>query len=418
MSSSRAFAVLKPGRHIPVRAGHPWVFSEAIDIHPVGAEPGAFIEIRDSVGKPLGLGTWNPRTSIRIRMLTQDIHTNINANFFAKRFQELHTWKTQHIPANTTGYRLVHAEADGLPGLIVDRYASTFVFQLHTLGMDKLRTEVIEGLKLFGATQANEFAIVERSDVEARRTEGLTPRESEVHHGQISGLVPFLEDGLTFFADVLHGQKTGFFLDQRPARLAVKRLATGRRVLNLFSYTGAFGVHALAGKAAFVQQVDASMPALQVAEEILKANGFDPDNESQSGLMETDIFPMLEEEALPQGPYDFIICDPPALTKDGSHVEQALKAYTFLNTSCLRHLPVGGILVTSSCSGRVTPEDFRSMLRITAGRAGKQVRLLEWIGHDVDHAELLSFPEGRYLKTAILQVTDEVSLTNPLANPV
>lgn len=408
MSSSRPFAKLKLGRHIPVRAGHPWVFSEAIDVHPVDAEPGAIIEIQDSLGKVLGLGTWNPKTSIRIRILTQNAATKIDAAFFAKRFQELHDWKIVHLPANTTGYRLAHAETDGLGGLIVDRYDSTYVFQLHTLGMDLLRAEIIEGLKQFAATQSTDFAIVERSDVEARRLEGLTKREVEVHHGTVEELVPFLEDGVQFLADVLKGQKTGFFLDQRPARLAVKRLAKNRRVINLFSYTGAFGVHALKGGATFVQNVDASLTALETAEKTTTLNGFDADNESVCEFIEADIFPMLEAEKLPGGPYDLIICDPPALTKDGSHAEQALKAYTFLNTSCLRHLPVGGILVTSSCSGRISPEDFRSMLRIAAGRSGKQVRLLEWIGHDVDHAELLSFPEGRYLKTVILQVTGTV----------
>ncbi len=408
MSSSRPFAKLKAGRHIPVRAGHPWVFSEAIDVQPIGAEPGAIVEIQDNLGKTLGLGTWNPKTSIRIRLLTHDATTVFNAAFFAKRFQELHDWKTAHLPAETNGYRLAHAETDGLAGLIVDRYDSTYVFQLHTLGMDRLRDEIIAGLKQFAATQSDAFTIVERSDVEARRMEGLTPRDAEVHHGTIDGPVPFLEDGITFLADVLKGQKTGFFLDQRPARLAVKRLAKNRRVLNLFSYTGAFGVHALKGGASFVQHVDASRTALEIAETTTTANGFDANNESINEFVETDIFPMLEASELVGGPYDLIICDPPALTKDGSHVEQALKAYTFLNTSCLRHLPVGGILVSSSCSGRVSPEDFRSMLRIAAGRAGKQVRLLEWIGHDVDHAELLSFPEGRYLKTVIMQVTGTV----------
>jgi 23S rRNA (cytosine1962-C5)-methyltransferase len=269
---------------------------------------------------------------------------------------------------------------------------------------------VIEGIKQFAATQSTDFNIVERSDVEARRIEGLTKREVEVHHGKVEDLVPFLEDGVTFLADVLKGQKTGFFLDQRPARLAVKRLAKDRRVMNLFSYTGAFGIHALKGGAKFVHHVDASQTALETAEKTTALNGFDANDESTSAFMETDIFPMLEAAELPGGPYDLLICDPPALTKDSSHVEQALKAYTFLNTSCLRHLPVGGILVTSSCSGRVSPEDFRSMLRIAAGRAGKQVRLIQWIGHDVDHAELLSFPEGRYLKTVIVQVTGTVQM--------
>ncbi len=407
MSSTRPFIKLKAGKHIPVRAGHPWIFSEAIEIHPQGTEPGAIVEIQDSLGKSLGLGTWNPRTSIRVRVLTHDIETAIDAKFFATRFQELHDWKTAYLPAHTTGYRLAHAEADGLAGLIVDRYTNTYVFQLHTLGMDRLRQEVITGLKDFASTQSKDFTIIERSDVEARRIEGLTPIPAEVHHGSVNGLVPFEEAGVTFLADVLNGQKTGFFLDQRPARLAVQKLAKDRHVLNLFSYTGAFGVHALKGGAAFVQQVDTSHQALEIAEETLTANGFDSNNESQTGLTEADIFTMLEEESLPGAPYDFIICDPPALTKDSAHMEQALKAYTFLNASCLRHLPVGGILVTSSCSGRVTPEDFRTMLRIASGRAGKQVRLLQWIGHDIDHAELLSFPEGRYLKTAILQVTGE-----------
>ncbi len=408
MSSIRPFITLKPGRHIPVRAGHPWVFSEAIETHPTNAQPGDLVEIRDNLGKALGLGTWNPKTSIRVRLITHKTAVNIDAAFFAKRLQELHDWKMSHLPAQTTGYRLAHAETDGVAGLIVDRYDSTYVFQLHTLGMDRLRTEIIDGLKQFAASQSKDFAIVERSDVEARRIEGLTPKEVEIHHGTVDGLVPFLEDGVTFFADVLKGQKTGFFLDQRPARLAVKRLAKGRRMINLFSYTGAFGAHALKGGASFVQNVDASTIALETAEKTLEVNGFDPNNESICEQVEADIFPMLEAAELPGGPYDLIICDPPALTKDGSHAEQALKAYTFLNASCLRHLPVGGILVTSSCSGRITPEDFRSMLRIAAGRSGKQVRLIEWIGHDVDHAELLAFPEGRYLKTVILQVTGEL----------
>lgn len=409
MIPSRPFAKLKIGRHIPVRAGHPWVFSEAIEVHPVHAEPGSLVEVQDSLGNVLGMGTWNPKTSIRIRMIDIRPTDTLDAAFFATRFAALHAWKLPHLPPQTTGYRLVHAETDGLGGLIVDRYDSTYVFQIHTLGMDRLRTEIVEGLKQFAATQGKAYAIVERSDVEARRLEGLSKREVEVHHGDVPTLVPFLEDGVTFLADVLKGQKTGFFLDQRPARLSVKRLAKDRRVINLFSYTGAFGVHALQGGAAFVQNVDASVTALETAEKTTALNGFDPNNESTCQFIEADIFPMLEAETLAGGPYDLIICDPPALTKDGSHTEQALKAYTFLNTSCLRHLPVGGILVTSSCSGRISPEDFRSMLRIAAGRSRKQVRLLEWIGHDVDHAELLSFPEGRYLKTVVLQVTGETS---------
>lgn len=407
MSSHRPYAKLKVGKQIPVRAGHPWVFSEAIDVHPQNAEAGSLVEVQDSHGNVLGLGTWNPKNSIRIRLMTHDKQTEINAAFFAERFAQLDTWKTEHLPAETNGYRLVHAEVDGLPGLILDRYNDTYVFQLHTLGMDRLRNDLIEGLKQFATSKHHTFAIVERSDVEARRQEGLTPLPAKVHHGEVSGPVAFLEAGLTFFADVLDGQKTGFFLDQRRARMAVGKLSKDRRVANLFSYSGAFGVHALAGGAAFVQNIDTSHRALELAEKITNANGFSSEDASRCSFLEADIFKMLEADTLPDGPYDLLICDPPALTKDGSHVPQALKAYSFLNTECFKHLPVGGILVSSSCSGRVTAEDFRSMLRIAAGRAGKTVRLLEWIGHDVDHAELLAFPEGKYLKTAIMQVTGE-----------
>lgn len=408
MSSLHPFAKLKPGKQIPVNAGHPWVFSEAIETHPIGAEPGALVEIQDSTGKALGLGTWNPRTSIRIRVLTHNVSAQINADFFAKQFEAIDDWKTPHLPADTDGYRLIHAEADGIPGLIVDRYNTTYVFQIHTLGMDRFRTEIIEGLRQFASSKHADYTIVERSDVDARRMEGLTPIPAQVHHGAVNGLVAFSENGLRFLADVLNGQKTGFFLDQRLGRAAVRRLAKNKRVLNLFSYSGAFGIYALAGGASFVQHIDASHQALEIAEETTTLNSFDAENDSITSFMEADLFKLLEDETLPGGPYEMIICDPPALSKDNAHVEQALKAYAFLNTSCLRHLPVGGILVTSSCSGRVSPEDFRSMLRIAAGRAGKQVRLLQWIGHDIDHAELLSFPEGRYLKTAVIQVTGEV----------
>ena len=410
MPSSYPIAQLKPGKQIPVRAGHPWIFSEAISTHPKDAEPGAIVEAQDNLGHSLGLGTWNPKTSIRIRLLTNNTATKIDATFFASRFEALNAWKLRHLPAQTNGYRLAHAEVDGLAGLIVDRYDSTYVFQLHTLGIDRLRDMIIDGLKQFASSQHKSFTIVERSDVEARRMEGLQPLPAKVHHGDVAGLVPFQENGLTFLADVLTGQKTGFFLDQRPARIAVGELAHGRRVLNLFSYTGSFGVHALKGGATFVQQVDASRNALEVAEKTAQANGLDASNESLCGHMETDIFKMLESKKIPGAPYDLIICDPPALTKDAEHLPQALKAYTFLNASCLQQLETGGILVSSSCSGRVTPEDFRTMLRIAAGRAGKRVRLLQWIGHAVDHAELLSFPEGRYLKTAILEVVGDTSL--------
>ena len=399
-------AKLKVGKDVPVRAGHPWVFSEAIQaIAP--AEAGSLVEVQDHRGNFLGIGMWNPHTSIRIRLLARHPKTIIDTSFFLKRFQTLAAWKEKHLPSQTNGYRLVHSEADELPGLIIDRYANTFVFQIHTAGMDRFRHLIIEALTQLGAEQhIQNLCIVERSDLDARTQEGVRPLKPEVHVGTVTEPILFQEYGLNFSADTLHGQKTGFFLDQREARHAVATLAKGKRVLNLFGYTGAFSVHALAGGASFVQTVDASELALKGAEAQMRLNAIDPNDEKRVGLLEADIFELLTEENLPGGPYDLIICDPPALAKSASHVPQALKAYTFLNGACLKHLQPGGILVASSCSGRVEPEDFRNALRLASGRAGRTVRLLDWITQPVDHAERLAFPEGRYLKTAILEVTD------------
>jgi 23S rRNA (cytosine1962-C5)-methyltransferase len=389
---------LKPGKDVPVRAGHPWIFSEAIAVDPHGA-PGELVDVFDHKHSFLGRGTYNPLTSIRVRLLTRKAEP-IDAAFFEHRFRALDTWKKAHLPPETTGYRLVHAEADGLPGLIVDRFADTFVFQLHTAGADNLREPIVEALeRVFSPC-----AIVERSDVDVRTREGLSSRPIVTHRGEVSAPVSFQETGLTFVADVLRGQKTGFFLDQRDARRAVGRFARGKRVLNLFGYTGAFSVHAAHGGAAFVATVDVSRPALELTEKHLRLNGFDPSDETRFLQLEADVLDLLQDPEIPHAPYDVIICDPPAFAKSERHLEQAIKAYTQINIDCLRALKPGGILVTCSCSGRLSPEEFRSLLRIAAGRAGKEVRILETLGHPVDHAERLAFPEGRYLKTLILEV--------------
>lgn len=391
---------LKPGKSMPVIAGHPWIFSNAIDIV-VDAEPGTIVEVHAHDGMALGLGTWNANTSIRVRMLSRNINEKIDEEFFSARFQQLETWKRSRLPAETNGYRLIHAEADGLPGLIVDRYDDVFVFQLHTAGMDRLRAEIIAAL----TDTFKPRAIVERSDIEVRKVEGLKDQPVAIRLGTIDGLVPFQESGLTFLADVMHGQKTGFFLDQRDARRRLESVAKGHRVLNLFGYTGAFSLYAARGGATFVATVDVSHQALELAQKNFEANKFDAEDDKKFLFLEADVFDLLKDKDCPGGPYDLIVCDPPALAKTEAHLPQAIRAYTDLNIACLSRLEPGGILVTSSCSGRVTPDDFRSLLRIAAGRAGRDVRVLDWITQPVDHAERLAFPEGRYLKTAILEVT-------------
>ncbi len=401
--SSYPIVTLKPGKDIPVRAGHPWVFSLAI-AKDVSGDAGQLVEVQNDGGELLGIGTWNGHTSIRVRMLTRDTTEKIDVAYFTKRFAAIDAWKRSGLPADTNGYRVIHAEADGIPGLILDRYADTFVFQLHTAGMERLRTEIIEAIKETFSPKA----IVERSDLEVRVLEGLKDRPVGVHFGTIDEPITFKEYGFTFTANVLKGQKTGFFLDQREARAMVGGMAKDKRVLNLFGYTGAFSVHAAKGGAAFVSTVDASRSALELAQKNFALNGLDAEDEKRCLFLEADVFDLLEEQRIPGHPFDMIICDPPAMAKNEKHIPQATKAYTELNTACLKLLKPGGILVTSSCSGRLDPEMFRSLLRISAGRAGKDVRILDFIAQPIDHAERLAFPEGRYLKTFILEVRGEL----------
>lgn len=392
-------ATLKPRKEVPVLAGHPWIFSDAFAESPE-AGLGELVCVRTSEGKEIAIGTWNPRNSIRLRIVTRDVQEKIDADFFARKFAELQAWKQPRLPQETNGYRIVHAEADGIPGLIMDRYADAIVFQLHTAGMDILREPILEAIERVFQPRV----IVERSDVDVRRMEGLLDQPVTIHKGKVESPIVFEELGLKFEADIVHGQKTGFFLDQREARRMVGRIAKGKRVLNLFAYSGAFSLHAAMGQASYVMSVDVSLPALESAERHFRLNGLNPDDATRFGFLEADIFDLMQEAAPPEGPYDIIICDPPALAKSAHHLPQAIKTYTSLNAQCMRWLAPGGVLVTSSCSGRLQPEEFRSILRLAAGRSKRDMRLVDWLPQPVDHAERLAYPEGRYLKTAILEV--------------
>ena len=393
--------ILKYGKEGPLLAGHPWIFSHAL--HDTSeCIPGELVSVKTTEGKEIGIGYCNPLTSIRVRMLSRNPSEEIDVNFFVNKFKKLDAWKKSLLPAKTNGYRLVHAEADGLPGLIVDRYANIFVFQLHTAGMDRLRNVIIEALQ----TAFNPKVIVERSDLGVRKIEGLSDAPVAVRFGELDGLVAFQEAGIKFYADPLKGQKTGFFLDQRNARLAVGELAKGKRVLNLFGYTGAFSVHALKGGAEFVCTVDTSRPALETAHKNFELNKLDPEDQESCMFLEADVMDLLQDKELPGAPYDLIICDPPSFAKSERHLDQALKSYTALNQACLENLAPNGILVTSSCSGRLEASDFKSMLKLACGRSRRKAWLMNWLAQPVDHAELLVFPEGAYLKTAILQALD------------
>lgn len=389
---------LKIKKDIPIKAGHPWIFSNAIEKQ-LDLEPGALVSVVSHTEEALGIGTFNSNTSIRVRIITNDAEAEIDAKFFTAKFLELDERKRKFLLQNTDGYRVAHADADSLPGLIVDRYADVFVFQIHTAGMEQFRNIIIEALK----TAFKPVAIVERSDVEVRKREGLKDSPVCVHYGNIDGPVEFSESGHKFLADVLKGQKTGFFLDQRDARIKVLSLAGEKCVLNLFGYTGAFSVYAAMAGAKKVITVDASGAALELAKKNFILNDIAIDKE-QFQFIEADVFNFLNNKKIYDYNFDFIICDPPAYAKTSKDLSNALLAYTNLNKRCFALLKEKGILVTSSCSAAVGPEDFKNVLRLACGQAARDARILDFIGQPFDHTQKLSFPEGRYLNTAFLEV--------------
>lgn len=400
---------LKPGREFPLLAGHPWIFGGGVASFPAGCGAGAVVQVLSSDGGFLGVGTFHPANTIRVRMFSRKQEA-LDRNFFSRRFSLLLAQKRRWLPPDTEGFRLVHADADYLPGLVVDLYGGTAVFQVHTAGMDACRKTLVEVLcDPSGPVKAG--CVVERSDVEARRQDGLRPRPAEVHHGEVTGPVLFREGGLSVYADVLAGQKTGFFLDQRETRLRLKSLAAGRRVVNLFSYSCSFGLAAMAGGAREVLNVDTSSAALDLGRRVFSENGYAEDIKSGRVRFEAaDVFDYLEtkkEELRAFLAGGLLVCDPPAFAKSAAHLEQAKKAYTGLARLCFELLAPGAVFITSSCSGVLPDAEFAAVLRVAAGRTGKKVRVLSAFGQPFDHTTLLAFPEGPYLKGRVMEIIED-----------
>ncbi len=386
-------ARLRPERRKSVLAGHPWIFSGALQGKPEAADGSLVTLVCDN--EVLGTGYYNSRTDIAVRLISRRDEA-VDAGFFARRFARLRDERAGFIGPDTTAWRAVFAEADGCPGLVVDHYEGHLVAQFHTAGMDRLKDAVVEALVETYAPRS----VIERSDLAVRRQEGLSDQPVGVLHGRCEDEVSFKEHGHVFFADLLKGQKTGFFLDQRENRLSVQGWARGRSVLNVFSYTGGFSVYAAAGGARRVASLDVSAAAMALCRRNLAANGFDfPDTD----FLTEDAFDALAK--LSPGEFDCIIVDPPSMAKSRAHVKSAIKAYTALNTRALKALPEGGLLVSASCTAHIDPLTFQKILHESGVRAGCGLKLLEWRGQPPDHPYLFAFPEGGYLKFAVSRKT-------------
>lgn len=387
---------LKLGRERSVQARHPWIFSGAVLEFPDNVDQGALVRIENSRGEFLAIGYYNRESSIAIRIISFE-ETPIDRDFFIQRFQALRALKERFVSQIISdSYRVVFAESDGLPGLIVDKYAATLVLQAHTLGIDLLKPLIVEAL----VSVFKPDTIYERSEVSVRKLEGLETRPQGVLFGTPPNLIKIHENNCHFFVDVVNGQKTGFFLDQRDNRAALARYVnTGARALNIFSYTGAFGVALRQAGAASVVNLDRSESALILAEKNYALNNIIPTREDEFLL--ADAFEYLEDRTEETPAFDFIVLDPPAFAKSRTEAGVALKAYTRINRLVLKILKSGGILATSSCSNVITEEDFLKAIARAATQTRTNLRLLEARSAPPDHSFAVNFPEGRYLKFLI-----------------
>lgn len=383
---------LKRGAERTPLNGHPWVYSGAV-ARPPQVGPGSVVDVMDHRGRFVLRGLYNPHSAIRVRGLTWDRDTLIDRQFFRRALSNaLELRARAGLAGYTNAIRLVHGENDGLPGLVVDDYAGYLVVQFHTAGMEAYRAEVLDELWDLRGPRG----IFERSDVGTRRAEKLHGRPTGLLRGAPPpDLVQIREHGTVLAVDLYHGQKTGLFLDQRDNRLLVQRLASGKSVLNCFAYTGAFSAHALRGGATRTLDVEITAGAAAAARRNLAANcapGADWD------YIRANVFQFLDDLAAHGPRFDMVILDPPSLVRKREQLEQAMGVYTKLNRNALRVVRTGGLLVTASCSARVSHEDFFQLVRRAAVGAQVRLRLQAMHLHPPDHPVDPAFPEGRYLK--------------------
>jgi 23S rRNA (cytosine1962-C5)-methyltransferase len=405
---------LKAGHVQPVWAGHPWVYAQAIDRIEGGAVAGDEVSVVDPRGNLLGRGFYSPGSAIPVRLLARDAAIRLDASFFRSRALQAMALRAsldlgppgtsgsrastgasgaaETAAPSTTGYRLINAEGDGLPGLIVDRYGDVLALQMGTLGMKQRESQIHQALWEVAAPRA----IVDRTSAQTAKTEGFTPSSSVVRGEDVREL-DFVERGLRFRIPLELGQKTGFYFDQRALRARVEELARGKRVLDTYSFVGAFAMAAARGGATEVVAVDESALALEVGAECAK----------QNGVAETIRF--VKEDARralaeAKGRFDIVIVDPPRLAPTRSAREQALVAYSKLAESACRATAPGGLVVLCSCSAAVDLGALTRSLATGATRANTDATVLERWFQGPDHPVPAAFNEGLYLKALLARV--------------
>jgi len=391
---------LKTGREKALLRGHPWIFSGSIANVVDSESPvsGGTVKVVDHPGEFLAWGAYSPDSQIRVRIWSRDQQDVIDRGFLRTRLENSFKLRKFIVQAGkTNAYRLVHAESDGLPGLIVDRYENTLVVQFLSSGAEFWRdtlTNLIE--EMTGCER-----IYERSDAQVRKLEGLPLRNGSLSGNEDFEYLRMVENGLEFWVDIRHGQKTGFYLDQRDNRSIVRKLATNRSVLDCFAYSGGFSISAMAGDAERVVAIDSSKKALELGKKNVSLNAF-PDEKIE--WVEADVFQALRTYRDRNEKFDMVILDPPKFAPTAAHAKRAARGYKDINLLGLKLLNPGGILVTHSCSGGVGVELFQKILAGAALDAGVDAKIVARLGPGPDHPVALNFPEGSYLKGFVIQV--------------
>ncbi len=390
-----ARVTLQPGREKSLAQLHPWVFSGSIATVDGAPAGGDTVLLHASDGTPLASAAWSPASKIRARVWSFDPRENIDADFFRARVRTAVRARDELLDSAHNACRLIHGESDGLPGFVADRYQDVVVVQIFAAGAERWRDALIDAL----AEATGCAAIYERSSVDVRTLEGLAPREGPVR-GTMPPRVDIIEDGLSFIVDVAHGQKTGFYLDQRNNRKRVRALTSGRDVLNCFCYTGGFSIAALAGGAKSVLSIDSSAEALALARENVAANAFDP---ARTEWRDTDVFAELRKLRDAARAFDMIVLDPPKFAPTAQHAEKATRAYKDINLLALKLLRPGGLLATFSCSGGISADLFQKIVAGAALDARANAMVVERFAASADHPVALNFPQGDYLKGLLVR---------------
>lgn len=390
---------LKKGRAKPVLQHHPWIFSGAVER--VEGEPadGDIVEVRDAEGEWLARGYYNSRSQIVIRLLTWKPDEAIDGDFWRRRLERaIAARRALATDPTTTAYRLVHAESDYLPGLIVDRYGEWLVAQFLTVGMERRKEELV-GL-LVGLVDGIK-GVCERSDVDVRTKEGLPPSVGMLWGEQPASPVEIAENGHRFLVDLCEGHKTGFYLDQRENRARLLPFCAGAEVLDAFAYTGAFSVYAASGGASRLTLVEGSAAALDLARRNLALNGL---ADCEVEYVDGDVFTVLRKYRAQGRRFDVAVLDPPKFAPSGREIERAARAYKDANMLAFQLLRPGGVLFTFSCSGAVSADLFQKIVFGAAFDAGRDAQIIGHLAQGSDHPVALSFPEGAYLKGLICRV--------------